>query len=210
MISFSAFVEELESIEKNAAFMRDVALPWAKSGLRAVANATDPHAVVPQIGAQPLGQTLKSELLGMPANAGKALRALAHPTRAVADGARYTIDGVRNGGKLNAGLLALGTAAAVPLVTAQDDPTGEGMSRAGRAARFTGQQLGGLVGAPYGVGGALAGGAVGDFVGKKVGKGVDKLKGHRSKKKSQGQPTVVSQRMANPANIASLPAVVNQ
>lgn len=204
MINFSAFAEELEAI-KEAGVLRDVALPWVKSGLRAVEQATRPQNVAPVLGEGGLWRSLKADVKALPQNAGKAVRAMGNPVEGVKRGVKYTADSLRGeGGTLNAALLGLGTLAAVPMVTSKEDPTGENMSRGGRMARFVGQQAGGLIGAPYGLGGALVGTTVGDAVGKKAGKLVDKVRGVKAKKAPEQSATVLApQRMASVANLGN-------
>lgn len=205
MISFSAFVEEVESIQKEAGWMQNVGLPWAKSALR----ATHPDQIMPQLGRGNTLKMLANEAKSAPANVVKTVRAMGSPIKALRRGVDYTAEGLRANALLNGTLLGMGTLAAVPMVTLQQDPTGENMSRAGRAARFAGQQVGGLVGAPFGIAGALAGGYAGDVAGKTVGKAIDKARGRRSRAPKPQERVAISDRMTSPTNVVAIPDMVN-
>ena len=67
--------------------------------------------------------------------------------------------------------LTVGFAATeLPAAVAEEDPTGEGRSRAERIGNFAGNLGGGLIGAPHGMSGSVAGSMLGSYAGGKAGK----------------------------------------
>lgn len=115
-------------------------------------------------------------------NLAETVGTLAAPREAVRAGWRETVEGLKTpgmGGKFNAGMLALGTAASIPGMAAKNDPSGQGDSRIARGAAFVGSQVGGLMGAPFGLTGGLAGGIAGDIAGRKVGRAIDRVRGYK-------------------------------
>lgn len=171
MIDFSAFREEVTFI-KEAAFMRDVALPWAKTQAL-------PWA--------------KTQGTGVAKNVAGSLKAFAHPVQNTIEGAKHTVQGLKGGGGvgnvLNAAALVGGTALTAPLYLGKNDPMNTGDSRFVRSARFAGSQIGGLIGAKHGITGGIAAGIAGEAAGRIAGKGIEKATGTAKKlKKTKKEP----------------------
>lgn len=76
-------------------------------------------------------------------------------------------------------MIAYGFVSGAPEAFAKEDPTGAHRSRLNRMTRFTGAQVGNIIGAPYGmVGGTLAG-LAGEAAGAVLGNGIDRVRGLR-------------------------------
>jgi hypothetical protein len=166
-----AFVDELNSIEKQAGFMRDAAMPW-------------------------VGRHSRGVVSNLAETAGGFLR----PGQAIRQGWKTTIDSFRPGvagatslgAKANLALMGGGTVMGLPEVVKKEDPRGKGRSRVERGAGFIGSQVGGLIGAPFGISGGIASGVAGDAIGRRVGRAVDRVRGYKPKPKTVQDPGVTS------------------
>ena len=182
MINFTSFVDEVELI-KEAAFMRDVALPWAKT-----------------------------QATGSVKNIGGALAAFRHPVQNTIEGAKFTAKGLTGGGGvgnvLNGAALIGGTALTAPMYLGKNDPMNTGDSRFVRGARFAGSQVGGLIGARHGLMGGLAAGIAGEAAGRVAGKGIEKATGKakalKKKPKKEQEPASALQPQAGKARMVNM------
>jgi hypothetical protein len=123
-----------------------------------------------------LGGRITSTIAGMGANAGNALQQFyTHPVQALGKGLKATVSGHPAQTALYAGMLGLG----VHDLAKKVDPTGGGRSRLHRTSEFVGDQVGSLIGTPFGFTGQLAGGMTGKKIGDLAGKGIDKVRGYK-------------------------------
>jgi hypothetical protein len=81
--------------------------------------------------------------------------------------------------------LTVGSAAlGAPDAFAKNDPSGQGRSKLERMSRWTGSNIGGIIGAPFGLTGAFAGGAMGEMAGAGAAKVVDRIRGYKPNRAS--------------------------
>jgi hypothetical protein len=170
-----AFSVELQSIEKNAGFLRDVGTNIGNTlkGFTSPVQATKKGW---QVGGWTQGGESKAMLQhGLPVGQlGKKW--------AAGKGVGRFLPGAKS-------MTVAGGALMLPSVLKKEDPSGKGTSRLERGARFVGNQVGGLIGAPYGLSGAIAGSLIGELGGAVVGKGIDKARGYKKPpKKVQFEP----------------------
>lgn len=163
MISFSSFIDEVESIQKEAGWMTNKALPW-----------------------------VKTQGKGIGGNLAATAKGFASPAQGLREGTRFTLAGLKGGqglmGALNLAGLGL-TALQAPMYLSKEDRLHSGDSRFVRGARFVGSQVGGLIGAPHGISGGIAGGLAGEAIGRYAAKGAERLVGAGKKLKKKPKQT---------------------
>ena len=104
-------------------------------------------------------------------NAGSAVSAFATPVDSFKKGVKATFDP-----KMPAwqkGALGIGALSGVAEVAAKEDPLRQGRSRIERASTVAGDQIGGIIGAPFGLAGGVVGSQIGRKAGMLVGKGAE-------------------------------------
>ena len=122
----------------------------------------------------------KRHAMGAAKNVGEAAAAWTKPRESLSKGWKETW---RPGGQplhpawkaLMGYSLLTGAQQALP----KKDPTGMGHSRIRRTARLVGDQVGGIMGAPFGFWGGTASSMIGSKIGDTAGAAVDRLRGHR-------------------------------
>jgi hypothetical protein len=162
------FRDEMEKIAAGGGFVRGV-FNAAKKGVRKMR-----------------GKPPEGFFEGVANNVKNTAKAFKTPGRSMKEGWEYGAGKgggwVGNGkitGKLPVGpksLTVAGGALALPEAVAEEDPTGQGRSRAHRMVRWAGSQAGGLVGTPHGLSGAIVGGVVGEGAGAMAGRALDRLR----------------------------------
>lgn len=116
---------------------------------------------------------------GMVTNAQKTVKSFGTPVEGLRKGWQHTGDWMGKG-KLtqhlpigNKSLTVAFGAATAPAAFSKDDTSGQNRSRFHRIARWTGNQAGGLIGAPYGLTGGIVGAAAGEAAGSLAGRTAD-------------------------------------
>lgn len=122
------------------------------------------------------GRFLKDQTQGGIRNAGSAISSFATPVEAFKKGLHTTIHDAKSMSKPMKAMMALGLVGSVHEATSKNDPMGKGRGRAERVGAALGDQVGGVMGAPFGLAGGLVSSQIGRKAGGLVGKGVDLLR----------------------------------
>lgn len=160
--TYLAFFDEMEKI-KEAGLLRDI-------GMRIVRTAkAAPGAAVQGM------KSIPGHVRGSIQNAGSTISAFGTPIDSFKKGWKATTTDFHQMGRGQKALLAMGFAGSAHEALAKNDPLGQGRGRIERAATAVGDQLGGIVGTPFGITGGIVGGQIGRKAGKAVGKGIQLL-----------------------------------
>lgn len=124
-------------------------------------------------------------------NAGKAVGAFATPLQSAKAGWKMSVTDFKQMKPWMKGLMGLGLVSSAVEVGSKNDPMGQGRSRLNRGITAAGDQVGGLIGTPFGLAGGLVGGQIGRKAGGLVGKGVDRLRGYQAQQPSPPPPAGV-------------------
>jgi hypothetical protein len=122
------------------------------------------------------GRYLKNETQGGIINAGKAVASWANPVNSFKKGLHTTIHDTKSMSVPMKALMGVGLLSSAHEATAKNDPMGKGRGRAERIGAALGDQVGGVMGAPFGIAGGLVSSQIGRKAGGVVGKGVDLLR----------------------------------
>ncbi len=163
-ITVLAFFDEIVKI-KEAGILRDV-------GMRILTKA----------------KALPGAAAGAIDNAGKAVSSFSTPVDSLKRGWRMTTQDFGNMSGGQKGLLALGLMGSGHEALAKEDPLGQGRGRVERISTAVGDQLGGIIGTPFGITGGIVAGQIGRKAGSIVGKGLTAV--GRSLKKPQPASTL--------------------
>jgi hypothetical protein len=148
-------------------------------------GAAQGHA---QAFASRMGRGAAQQVKGTGRNIGGAIGAFATPVKSLQKGwnATWTPGGKPLHPAYKA-LMGYGLITGARDVAMKNDPSGRGHSRTRRALRFAGDQLGGVIAAPFGLTGGLVGSLGGAKVGDLAGAAYDKLRGY----KARAQPETI-------------------
>ncbi len=162
------FFDEFEKI-KEASFMRDV-------GMKILSKARNAPAAM-----MAAAKAVPGAAAGAVQNAGNAVSAFSTPVESFKRGLQMSTKDFSKMHSLQKGLMLTGLAGSAHEALAKEDPLRQGRGRVERAATAVGDQLGGIIGTPFGVTGGIVAGQIGRKAGKLVGKGAEAV--HRSLKK---------------------------
>lgn len=168
-------LRSLKKKEKTAGLMTNLGtkiLTKAKSLPRTALNAA---------------KSLPGHARGSIQNAGSAVSAFSTPVDSFKKGLKMTTKDFGSMSKSQKGLLAVGLAGSTHEAVAKEDPLGKGRGRIERVATSVGDQLGGIIGTPFGITGGVVAGQIGRKAGSLVGRGAEAVQ--RSFKKPQPAPT---------------------
>ena len=167
--TYLAFVDELEKIAttKEAGLLRDIGMRIAKSSGNAARAA-------------------RAGVQGGIQNAGNAVSAFSTPIDSLKRGLKASTTDFKSMGKMQKGLMGVGLLASGHEALAKNDPLGQGRGRIERASTAVGDQLGGLIGTPFGIAGGFVAGQIGRKAGSVVGKGIEAVR--QSRKKPDAPP----------------------
>lgn len=179
-----AFMDELEKISFQMPNMAQAG-NWAKQvpGRVGAWAKQAPGQAVNAIKNAP--SWANKQFIGGSRNIGSAAAALKTPGKSLAKGWHASWTSAHPAFK---GLMALGLLQGAHSVKQREDPTGMGRSRLHRGLQFAGEQLGGLIGAPYGLAGGMAASMVGSKAGNLAGRAVDRVRGYRAQQQPPHLP----------------------
>lgn len=160
----NALCEELEKISTIGAAARGLA-----QGVRHGIAAEATKSFRQLSGKTPGARTMRS-------NVTDAVKSFASPVKSFQRGMRFVKRDSRNA--LGKALLVGGTAMGLPTVLAKHDPTGENRSHLRRGLEFAGGEIGGIMGSPFGLSGAMTASTIGSVMGNRAGALVDRMRGY--------------------------------
>lgn len=163
-VTMRAFREEMEELQKTAGFMTNVGT--------AVGNKLKAVPGLLQKAPAMLGKQVD--------NAGKTISAFSTPGKSLASGGRAMVSDFSGMGTGMKALMGYGAVMSGRDAIKKEDPTGQGRSRLQRSTAFAGEQMGSVIGQPFGLAGAVVGGAVGKRLGSGTGKALDLIRGRKA------------------------------
>lgn len=175
--TYLAFLDELEKISfaKEASFMTNLGtriVNTAKAAPRAIggfAKSLPGHA---RTGIQ---------------QAGQAVSAFGTPIESLKRGVTMTTKDFHSMSPAMKALMGIGLVGSAHEALSKTDPLGQGRERPERVGAAIGDQVGGLIGTPFGVAGSLVAGQIGRKAGGLVGKGVGAVSKLRQKNQPVGE-----------------------
>lgn len=175
--TYLAFFDELRQI-KTAGLLQNVGMRIATTAKSAPRVALNYVKAVP------------GEIGGGIQNAGKGIGAFGTPVQSLKAGWRTSVSDFGKMDPTMKALMGFGLLTSGHEAISKDDPIpGKNRGRVERVGAAVGDQVGGLMGSPFGFGGSAAASMVGRKAGGLAGKGVDLIRG---RKKPTPQPETIT------------------